>query len=68
MLFGEYKIDTMDYAVSIIDKIIDMFEFEIDVNKKRVKNENSQMLYRLYEKYSFTPADVVEKVKAKEIL
>lgn len=66
MLFGEYKIDTMDYAVSIIDKIIDMFEFEIDVNKKRVKNENSQMLYRLYEKYSFTPADVVEKVKAKE--
>lgn len=56
----------MDYAVSIIDKIIDMFEFETDTNKKRIKNENSQMLYRLYEKYSFTPVDVVRKVESEE--
>ena len=57
--------DTMDYAVSIIDKLVDMFEFETDTNTKRVKNENSQMLYRLYEKFTFTPTDVVEKVNAK---
>ena len=68
MLFGDYKIDTMDYAVSIIDKIIDVFEFGADTNKKRVKNENSQMLYRLYEKYSFTPADVVKKVESENVL
>lgn len=66
MLFGDYKVDTMDYAVSIIDKIIDVFEFETDTNKKRIKNENSQMLYRLYEKYSFTPLDVVRKVESEE--
>ena len=65
ILFGDYKVDTMEYAVSIIDKIIDMFDFEADTNKKRAKNENSQMLYRLYEKYSFTPDDVVEKVESK---
>lgn len=65
MLLGECKVDTMDYAVSIIDKLVDMFEFETDTNTKRVKNENSQMLYRLYEKFTFTPTDVVEKVNAK---
>lgn len=33
-----------------------------------MKNENSQMLYRIYEKYSFTPADVVDKVKSQKDL
>ena len=64
MLFGD-KVNTMDYAISAINKIIDMFEFEADTNPKRIKNENSQMLYRIYEKYSFTPADVVEKVESQ---
>lgn len=67
-LVGEDKIDTMTYAVSAIDKIIEMFGFEAETNPKRIKNENSQMLYRIYEKYSFTPADVVEKVKSQENL
>ena len=66
MLFGDYKVDTMDYAMSAVNKIIDMFEFEAETNPKRLKNENSQMLYRIYEKYSFTPADVVEKVESQD--
>ena len=65
MLLGDYKVDTMDYAISAVDKIIEMFEFEVETNQKRLKNENSQMLYRIYEKYSFTPADVVEKVESQ---
>lgn len=67
-LSSDTRIDTMDYAVSAIDKIIDMFDFEAETNPKRVKSENSQMLYRIYEQYSFTPADVVEKVKSQKDL
>ena len=55
----------MSYAVSAIDKIIEMFGFGTETNAKIIKNENSQMLYRIYEKYSFTPADVVDKVKSQ---
>ncbi len=65
-LIGDDKRDTMDYAVAAIDTIIDMFGFETEKSNKIVKNENSQMLYRIYEKYSFTPADVVDKVKLQE--
>jgi hypothetical protein len=65
-LLGEYKVDTMSYAVSAIDKIIEMFGFETETNAKIIKNENSQMLYRIYEKYSFTPADVEDKVKSQK--
>ena len=67
-LIGEDKVDTMSYAVSAIDKIIEVFGFETETNPKIVKNENSQMLYKMYEKYSFTPADVVEKVESQEDL
>ena len=66
MLYSEYKVDTMDYAVSALDSIISMFEFKIETNSKRIKNENSQMLYKIYDKYSFTPSDVVEKVESQE--
>lgn len=60
------KVDTMDYAISTLNKIIDIFKFETENNLKRLKNENSQMLYRIYEKYSFTPADVVEKIESQK--
>ena len=67
-LIGDNKRDTMDYAVEAIDKIVEVFGFETEKNTKIVKNENSQMLYRIYEKYSFTPADVVDKVKSQKDL
>ena len=63
MLFSEYRVPTMDYAVSAIDEIIRMFGFETENNKKIVKKQNSEMLYRLYQEYSFTPEDVDEKVE-----
>jgi|GEM_PF-1242061 len=66
MLFSEHKVDTMGYAVSTIIEIINIFGFESETDNKRMKNENSQMLYRIYEKYSFTPADVVTKVGSQD--
>ncbi len=63
MLFSEYRVQTMDYAVSIIDEIIDAFGFETEINPKMVKKQNSEMLYKLYQAYSFTPEDVDKKVE-----
>lgn len=63
MLFPKYRVQTMDYAVSAIDEIIGIFDFETEKNKKIVKKQNSEMLYRLYQEYSFTPKDVDEKVE-----
>ncbi len=63
MLFPEYRVNTMDYAVELIDEIVSIFGFEIEKNKKVVKKQNSEMLYRLYQEYSFTPGDIEEKVE-----
>ena len=62
MLLGISRINTMAVAVAAIDQIINIFEFTTERDKQKVKNENSQMLYKLYEQYSFTPADVEEKI------
>ena len=61
-LITSNKIDTMDMAIRIVDEVIDLFEFETDRNPKVIKNDNSKMLYNLYNKFSYTPEDVVEKV------
>lgn len=63
MLFSDFRVPTMDYAVLAIDEIIGIFGFETENNKKIVKQQNSEMLYRLYREYSFTPKDVNEKVE-----
>lgn len=59
------KINTTDYAVQIIDEIVDVFGFEVITKSKIIKNEINQMLYSLYDKYSFTPKDVVEQVESQ---
>lgn len=63
MLFSENRVNTMDYAISAIDKVINLLGLDTEKNKKIVKKQNSEMLYKLYQKYSFTPDDVEEKVK-----
>lgn len=67
-LFSEYRVPTMDYAVSAIDEIIDMFGFETEIDPKIVKKQNSEMLYRLYQEYSFTPSDVEKNIKKMAII
>ena len=59
------KISTTDYAVQIIDNIVSIFDFEVITKSKIVKNEIDQMLYSLYDKYSFTPKDVVDQVESQ---
>lgn len=59
------KINTTDYAVQIIDELVSIFDFEVITKSKIVKNEIDQMLYSLYDKYSFTPKDVVDQVESQ---
>lgn len=68
ILFPEYRVNTMDDAISAIDQIIDILGLTTELNKKIIKKQNSEMLYKLYQEYSFTPKDVEKKVESmKEI-
>lgn len=51
---GETHIITMDIAENLMNDIIKIFDFMVEVDSKKVKNINSKMLYKLYCKYSFT--------------
>lgn len=61
-LHSENRVPTMDYAIGAIDTVINLLGFETEKNKKIVKKQNSEMLYRLYQNFSFTPEDVEKQV------
>ena len=58
----------MNKAVAAIDQIVRMLEFYTELDNKKVANENSKMLYKLYDQYSFTPADVNDKIESQNTL
>ena len=58
----------MNKAVAAIDQIVRMLEFYTELDKQKVANENSKMLYKLYDQYSFTPADVNDKIESQNTL
>lgn len=62
------KVDTMEYAALAMDFIAKVFDFDVEENIKVAKNKNSQMLYKIYSKYSFTPEDVKKKVQSQDVL
>lgn len=64
LLFAENHIDSLDEAYLAISKIISDFEWQEETDKKKVINENSKMLYNMYQEFSFTPQEVVEKVES----
>ena len=68
ILRTETKVDAMSYAISTIDNLLHLLEIEVETDTKRVKSENSQVLYKIYNRYSFTPEDVVEKVNREDKL
>lgn len=68
MLLSDYKINTMDYVVLVMDRIIDILGLSADRDKKVVKEKNSRMMYRLYNEYSFTPIDIEDKIKSQKEL
>lgn len=67
-LISENKVDTMKHAVRLIDEIIGKLGFETERSPKTVKTRVSKMLYKLYEKYSFTPDDVEKAVDTQRVL
>ena len=66
--YGSKRVNTMMVAVSALDRIVKALEFSVELDSKKVINENSRMLYRLYDKYSFTPADVEKKINTQKEL
>lgn len=68
ILDSEKRVNTMLKAVAAIDQIVKMLEFSTELDNKKVANENSKMLYKLYNQYSFTPVDVNDKIDSQNIL
>lgn len=64
----EKKMDTAKHAVTIIDQVALALGLDFESDAKKVKFENSKMLFNLYRKFSFTPEDVESKVKTQEAL
>lgn len=58
----------MNDAVELIDKIVEIFGFETELDSKKIKNEVYQLHYKIYKQYTFTPEDVVKKVNSQKNL
>lgn len=67
-LISDYKVNTMNDAVELIDKIVEIFGFETELDSKKIKNEVYQLHYKIYKQYTFTPEDVVKKVNSQKSL
>ena len=65
-LISECKIDTMRLATDLIDEIIEKLGLETEKNLQHEQNAVSQMLFNVYNHYTFTPTDVETKVKSQE--
>lgn len=65
-LISEHRIDTMDYAMKLIDEIIEKLGLESEKDLRHEQNSVSQMLYNLYQHFTFTPLDVETRVKSQE--
>lgn len=64
LLTNENHIDTKKYAANLINKIIGLLGLNSESDNKKVKNAVTQMLYKLYDEYSFTPEDVVKQIQS----
>lgn len=67
-LISEARINTIEYGNEIIDDLADKLGFETEKDKRIVSHEVASMLYKLYEKYSFTPEAVKNEVASQQQL
>ena len=65
-LISEHRVNTIEYANEIMEELIRKLGLETESKPKTVQHQVSEMLYRLYEKYSFTPEEVEGLVKKQE--
>lgn len=63
-LLNDNHIVTSNYAVRLLNEIMGKLEFVFDISAQDTKNKVYQMQYKLYEKYSFTPEDVLRKIES----
>ena len=67
-LIDKDRVDTMEYAMLIVNEVTALFGLETSSIPQVVKSEIAQMLYRIYDKYSFTPEDVATAVQSQKEL
>ncbi|MEE1257998.1 MAG: hypothetical protein UHN47_16025 [Lachnospiraceae bacterium] len=63
-VYADYKINTMGVAISLIDKIINIFDYECDTKRDFVLTKNGKLLYKLYSEFSFTPNAVIDQINS----
>ena len=67
-LYKDNRICTQNYIVALIDEIISCFKLSTETNVNVIKSDNEKMLYKLFDKYSFTPQPIEECIKEVENL
>lgn len=65
-LINESRIDTMVHATELIDEVIEKLGLEAEKDLRHEQNAVSQMLYNVYQHFTFTPLDVETRVKSQE--
>lgn len=68
LLSSDNHVDSLDNAFSAVYEIIRALGLKTETETKKVKASNSQLLYRMYQEFSFTPEEVENKVDSvKEV-
>lgn len=65
-LISENRIDTMGFATGLIDEIIEKLGLDAERDLRHEQNAVSQMLFNVYQHYTFTPIDVETRVTSQE--
>lgn len=68
LLISENRLDTMAHATELINEVVEKLGLDVNEDLEREQNEVSQMLYNLYQHYTFTPADVEMRVASQEAI
>ena len=67
-LYKDERITTQKHIVSLIDEIKECLKLSVETNANVVKNDNENMLYKLFNKYSFTPQTIKDSIQHVEKL
>ncbi len=62
ILSATNHIDTQKYIIESVDYIIQKLDMSADDSPERTRSRNEKILFNLYNRFSFTPPEVVEKV------
>ena len=63
LLLSENHIDTTKHATRIMDELMKNLEFNYDLKNLDAKNKVYQMQFKLYEKYTVTPNEILDQIE-----